>query len=173
MSAFGKEIPGKRERRKEIGRILIMHPDTYVAQTTAANINHFYKAIMGANEFKGPAVVNVYTTCQPEHGVADNLSSHQSKLAVESRGFPLFIYDPRAGERIRDRLSLQGNPAMKEDWYKLPKTGEVIDFIYWARTEGRFSKHFDEQGNPSETLLVAQQDRLENWRFLQEMAGLR
>ena len=28
-------------------------------------------------------------------------------------------------------------------------------------------------GNPSETLLYAKQDRLENWRLLQELAGLR
>jgi len=32
---------------------------------------------------------------------------------------------------------------------------------------------FDHDGNPSETLLHAKQDRLENWRLLQELAGLR
>jgi hypothetical protein len=31
--------------------------------------------------------------------------------------------------------------------------------------------HFDKDGNPSETLLRAKQDRLENWRLLQELAG--
>jgi pyruvate ferredoxin oxidoreductase beta subunit len=76
----------------------------------------------------------------------------QAKLAVESRAFPLFICDPRKGERIKDRLSLQGNPAMKDDCYV---------------------KHFDKQGNPSEVLLASQQDRLENWRQLQELAGPR
>ena len=53
------------------------------------------------------------------------------------------------------------------------KTGEVIDFITFARTEGRFAKQFDRDGNPSETLLRAQADRLANWRLLQELAGLR
>ena len=47
-----------------------------------------------------------------------------------------------------------------------------VDFIDFARSEGRFSKHFDKDGNPSETLLVAKQDRLENWHVLQELAGL-
>ena len=37
-----------------------------------------------------------------------------------------------------------------------PKTGEQIDFIYFARSEGRFAKHFDKDGNPSPTLLAAQ-----------------
>jgi hypothetical protein len=47
-----------------------------------------------------------------------------------------------------------------------------VDFISFARSEGRFAKHFDRDGNPSETLLYAQQDRLENWRLLQELAGV-
>ncbi|GAB4561098.1 MAG: hypothetical protein Kow0047_08160 [Anaerolineae bacterium] len=173
MSVHGKVIHGKQEQRKELGLIAMMHPNVFVAQTTAAHINHFYRAIMDANSFPGPAVVNVYTTCQPEHEVADNMSMHQAKLAVDSRAFPLFIYDPRKGDTLKERLSLQGNPAMKEDWYRNPKTGEVIDFIYFARTEGRFAKHFDKDGNPSETLLRAQADRLANWHRLQELAGLR
>jgi pyruvate/2-oxoacid:ferredoxin oxidoreductase beta subunit len=124
---------------------------------------------MDANDFPGPAVVVVYTTCQPEHGVGDEMSRHQSKLAVESRAFPIFTYDPRKGDTIRERLDLKGNPAVKEDWYTVPKTGEVIDFL----REGRFAKNFDKDGNPVQVLLDAQADRLANWHFLQEMAGLR
>jgi pyruvate/2-oxoacid:ferredoxin oxidoreductase beta subunit len=173
MSAFGKATSGKKENRKELSRIAMMHPHTFVAQTSCALPNHFYKAIMRANEFRGPALVNVYTTCQPEHGVADNLSAAQSKLAVESRAFPVFIYDPEAGETLAQRLSLTGNPAVKEEWYTPPKSDKTFDFIEFARTEGRFRKHFDRDGNPSEALLAAQADRLQNWRILQELAGLR
>ena len=54
-----------------------------------------------------------------------------------------------------------------------PKTGEQIDFVYFARTEGRFAKQFDKEGKPSATLLSAQQDRLENWRLLQDLAGIK
>jgi len=173
MSFHGSAIPGKKENRKEIGNICMMHKDVYVAQTTCAHPNHFYKAVMEANQFPGPALINVFTTCQPEHGVGDNMAEHQAKLAADSRSFPVFIYDPRKGSRIKERLSLVGNPNVKEDWYVNPKTGEQIDFVYFARTEGRFAKHFDKEGKPSETLLAAQQDRLENWHMLQELAGLR
>ncbi|MEN9735278.1 MAG: Pyruvate synthase subunit PorB, partial [Verrucomicrobiota bacterium] len=41
------------------------------------------------------------------------------------------------------------------------------------RSEGRFAKHFDAQGNPSEAILASRQERLDNWRVLQELAGLR
>jgi pyruvate/2-oxoacid:ferredoxin oxidoreductase beta subunit/Pyruvate/2-oxoacid:ferredoxin oxidoreductase delta subunit len=173
MASIGREVPGRQERRKELSLIALMHPDTFVAQTTPAHINHFYRAVMGANDYRGPAVVNVYTTCQPEHAVGDDRSSHQAKLAVDSRAFPLLIYDPRKGDTIRERLSLVGNPAVTEDWYRTPKTGQVIDFIAFARTEGRFAKQFDSEGRPSVALLAAQADRLRNWRRLQELAGLR
>ena len=173
MSFHGSVIQGKKENRKELGNICMMHKDVYVAQTTCAHMNHFFKAVMEANAFPGPAVINVFTTCQPEHGVADNMAEHQAKLAADSRSFPVFIYDPRKGSRIKERLSLVGNPNVKDDWYTNPKTGEVVDFISFARTEGRFAKHFDKDGNPSAVLLSTNQERLENWHLLQELAGIR
>ncbi len=170
LSAFGKALRGRPERRKELGRILIGHGEVYVAQTTPAHINHFYRAVMEANEFPGPAVVVVYTPCQPEHGIADDASSAQAKLAVTSRAFPLFVYDPRKGATIAERLSLQGNPAPKEDWYTAPD-GTVVDFLAFARTEGRFAPHFAADGTATDEITATREDRLANWRTLQEMAG--
>jgi len=172
MSLHGKKISGKQERRKEIAQIAMMHPRTYVAQTTCAHTNHFYRCVLDALEFDGPAIINCYTTCQPEHGVADNMATDQARLAVDTRAFPLMIFDPRKGDTIRERLSLQGNPAVNDDWWTNPKTGEQVDFIDFCRSEGRFAKHFDREGNPSETLISSKQDRLENWRVLQELAGV-
>jgi pyruvate/2-oxoacid:ferredoxin oxidoreductase beta subunit/NAD-dependent dihydropyrimidine dehydrogenase PreA subunit len=173
MSVHGKSFGGKQERRKEIAQIAMMHPRTFVAQTTCAHINHFYKSVLGALEFDGPAIVVCYTTCQPEHGVADNMAADQARLAVDSRAFPLLIFDPRKGDKVKERLSLQGNPAVKDDRYKNPKTNEEVTFIDFARSEGRFAKHFDKDGNASELLNYAKKDRLENWHLLQELAGLR
>jgi pyruvate/2-oxoacid:ferredoxin oxidoreductase beta subunit/Pyruvate/2-oxoacid:ferredoxin oxidoreductase delta subunit len=173
MAAVGPAIGGKSERRKELSQICLAHPDVYVAQTTAAHINHFYRAILDANSYPGPAVVVAYTTCMPEHGVGDDRASAQAQLAVSSRAFPLFTYDPRRGSTIRERLSLQGNPDPKEDWYRHPKSGEVVDFITFARTERRFVRQFGADGAPSPALVAAQADRLANWHRLQELAGLR
>ena len=173
MSVHGKVLGGKQERRKEIAQIAMMHPRTYVAQTTCAHTNHFYRAVIDAMEFDGPSLICCYTTCQPEHGVADNMATDQARLAVDTRAFPLLIHDPRKGDTIEERLSLQGNPATGDDWWVNPKTGESVDFIDFARSEGRFSKHFDKEGNPSATLLRGQEDRLDNWHILQELAGIR
>ncbi|MBI2847368.1 MAG: thiamine pyrophosphate-binding protein [Chloroflexi bacterium] len=173
MAAFGGAVPGKQERRKEMGLIAMMHPNIFVAQTTPAHVNHFYKSVIAANEFPGPALVNCYAACMPEHGIGDSMASHQARLAVDSRAFPLFTYDPRKGAGLRERLDLSGNPARDKDWYVNPKTEEVIDFVYWARTEGRFARHFGKDGKPSPTLLASREERLQNWRLLQELAGMR
>ena len=43
---------------------------------------------------------------------------------------------------------------------------------YYPTGRGRFAKHFDKDGNPSETLIKAKQERLDNWHVLQELAGI-
>jgi pyruvate-ferredoxin/flavodoxin oxidoreductase len=173
MAAFGSASAGKVERRKELGLLCALHPSVFVAQTTPAHINHFYRAIMEANAFPGPAVVIAYSPCMPEHGIGDDMAAHQCKLAVESRAFPLFVHDPRKGERLSERIDLKGNPAVKEDWFVNQKTGQAVDFIAFARTEGRFRRHFGTDGTPSKALEAGQEDRLKNWRLLQELAGVR
>jgi pyruvate/2-oxoacid:ferredoxin oxidoreductase beta subunit/Fe-S-cluster-containing hydrogenase component 2 len=172
LSAYGKALHGRPERRKELGRILLAHGDVYVAQTTPAHLNHFYRSIIEANEYPGPAVVIAYAACMPEHGIADDAATHQAKLAVESRAFPLFTYDPRRGEGMAERLSLQGNPALRDDWATAPD-GTPIDFLTFARSEGRFAGHFAEDATGTSEIQATRDDRLANWRGLQELAGLR
>jgi pyruvate ferredoxin oxidoreductase beta subunit len=172
LSFYGKELHGRPERRKELGRILIAHGDVYVAQTTPAHINHFYRSVLEANSYPGPAVVIAYTACMPEHGIADDAATRQAKLAVESRAFPLFTYDPRRGSSMAERLSLVGNPAIRDDWAKL-SDGTVIDFLTFARSEARFAPHFAPDGTPSPEILATREERLANWRALQELAGIR
>lgn len=172
MAPAGSVAHGKSESRKELALIALMHPEVFVAQTTCAHVNHFYRAILAANSYPGPAVVNVYTTCLPEHGVADDRSMAEAKRAVESRAFPLLIHDPRLGPRLRDRLSLQGNPNPSGDWMLDAKTGEPYTFVDFARGQARFARDFDAGGRPIEALRAAEAERLASWRRLQELAGV-
>ncbi len=151
LSAYGRVLHGRPERRKELARILMAHGEVYVAQTTPAHTNHFYRSIIEANAYPGPAVIVAYTACMPEHGIADDAATRQAKLAVDSRAFPLFTYDPRRGPTLRERLSLQGNPALRADWSTLPD-GSPVDFLAFARTEGRFAPHFRADGGASDEI---------------------
>jgi pyruvate-ferredoxin/flavodoxin oxidoreductase len=152
MAQFGKVNKGKSEPRKEIGLIAMAHRNTYVLQSTLANTSHMIEGFIDGLMAKRPALFNLYTTCQPEHGVGDDLGAHQAKLAVESRAYPIFKYNPENGVKPEDAFDLDGNPAMDQTWptYQLrylengrEKTMEVaMTFADFAITEGRFRKHF-------------------------------
>jgi len=152
MAQYGKASQGKQEKRKEIGLIGMAHRTTYVLQSSIAHPNHMIEGFIQGLKARRPALFNLYTSCQPEHGIGDDMSAHQAKLAVESRAYPLFRYDPDAGKTPEECFDLDGNPAPDLDWptYKLAyedggirKEMEVpMTFADFAITEGRFRKHF-------------------------------
>jgi pyruvate/2-oxoacid:ferredoxin oxidoreductase beta subunit/ferredoxin len=176
MGAHGKVKTGKSERRKELAQLCMMHPHVFVGQTIGSMSTHFFKVVERAIRFDGPAIVNVYTTCQPEHGVADDMAATQARNAVKSRAFPLMMYDPDISPIFSKRLVLDGNPSPTRDWVmERNETGEEVPytFLSWAKTEGRFKKHFDKVGDPTTpSMISAMQDRLDNWRLLQQLAGI-
>lgn len=152
MAQFGKVWKGKPEPRKEIGLIAMAHRNTYVLQGTLANTSQMIEGFIEGLLTKRPALFNLYTTCQPEHGVADDMGAHQAKLAMESRAYPIFRYNPDNGKTPQEAFNLEGNPAMDQLWptYELkymesgrPKSMEVaMTFADFAITEARFRKHF-------------------------------
>jgi pyruvate-ferredoxin/flavodoxin oxidoreductase len=102
-----------------------------------------------------PAVFNVYTPCPIEHGLPDNWARQAARLALESRAFPFFTYDPDAGPSFADCLSLEGNPDVDEPspTYALKHVADdgseasmdlPLTIADWAATEGRFKQHFRE-----------------------------
>jgi len=153
MAQFGKAHKGKEEIRKEIGLIGMGHRTTYIAQCTIANTSHLIESFIQGLNARRPALFNVYAPCMPEHGIGDDAAQRQSKLAVESRAYPIFRYNPDNGVRPADCFDLDGNPAHEEDWpvYTLKYTDEngnpatmdvPLTFADFAVTEGRFRKHF-------------------------------
>jgi pyruvate-ferredoxin/flavodoxin oxidoreductase len=85
--------------------------------------------------------------------LGDDAALAAAKLALESRAFPLMIYDPSAGPALADQLSLDGNPMLDEVWptYDLRYTDQEgkeqtltlpMTVADWAATEARFKKHF-------------------------------
>jgi pyruvate-ferredoxin/flavodoxin oxidoreductase len=152
MAQFGKAIQGKQEPRKEIGLIAMAHRTTYVMQSTIAHANHMIEGFIQGLKTRRPALFNIYSSCQPEHGIGDDMSAHQAKLAVESRAYPLFRYNPDKGTTPEECFELDGNPALEDDWptYALQYKQGARDkemrvpmtFADFAITEARFRKHF-------------------------------
>ncbi len=153
MSPYGSDMKGKVEMRKEMGLIGIAHRTSYVLQGSPSNTTHLLEGFIDGLNSRHPAMFNIYATCQPEHGVADDATFRQSKLAVESRAYPLIKFDPDAGETISECIDLEGNPALEDDWptYSLKYQDEngkdasmelPVTFADFAASEGRFRKHF-------------------------------
>jgi pyruvate-ferredoxin/flavodoxin oxidoreductase len=153
MAQYGKAFQGKEEIRKEIGLITMAHRTTYCLQGSISNVTHLLEGFIDGLNIRRPALFNVYAPCMPEHGIADDLANFQSKLAVESRAYPIFRYNPDLGLTPQECFDLDGNPAMESDWpvYTInftneqgaPETMEApLTFADFAVTEGRFRKQF-------------------------------
>jgi pyruvate-ferredoxin/flavodoxin oxidoreductase len=153
MAPYGKEWHGKVEKRKEMGLIAMGHRTAYVVQGAISHLNHLLESYIDGLNYRGSAIWNIYSCCQPEHGVANDHSKMQSKLAVEARAYPLITFDPRRGDTWEQCISIKGNPNLDKDWtsYQLKYVDEFgnpgsleipLTFADWALTEGRFHKHF-------------------------------
>jgi pyruvate-ferredoxin/flavodoxin oxidoreductase len=152
MAPYGKAIQGKQEPRKEIGLIAMAHRTTYVLQSTIAHSSHMIEGFIQGLKTRRPALFNIYSSCQPEHGIGDDMSVRQAKLAVESRAYPLFRYNPDKGITPEECFDLEGNPGPDDDWptYTLKYKQDGRDqemtvsmtFADFAITEARFRKHF-------------------------------
>jgi pyruvate-ferredoxin/flavodoxin oxidoreductase len=146
MNQFGIASQGKLIEKKNVAEAFTSgHGSPYVAQVSMANAAKLYKAMLDGLEYRGTAFFQAYTTCQPEHGVADNMSADQAKLVRDSRGMPEFVFNPRNGETSQEAFDLKGNPSTNRDWWrtKYKTSGEEYSFTvaHWALTEGRFRKH--------------------------------
>ncbi len=146
MNQFGIASQGKLIEKKNVAEAFTSgHGSPFVAQVSMANAAKLYKAMLDGLEYRGTAFFQAYTTCQPEHGVADNMSADQAKMVRDARGMPEFVFNPRKGETAQEAFDLKGNPTPERDWWrtKFKTTGEEYNFTvaHWAITEGRFRKH--------------------------------
>jgi len=146
MNMFGTATQGKNVEKKTVAETFLAgHGSPFVAQVSIANAPKLYRAILDGLEYRGTAFFQCFTTCQPEHGVADDLALTQAQRVRDSRGAPEFVFNPRLGESYQDVLDLKGNPSIDLDWYdtKFKPTNEPYRYTvaHWCATEARFRNH--------------------------------
>ena len=145
-SAFGKAIHGRPERRKELGRILLAHGEVYVAQTTPAHINHFYRAVMEANEYPGPRGRDrLHAVPAGARHRRRRRRTGRRELAVDRGRSRCSPTTRGAASRSRSGCRSRATRPSSEDWATLPGR-DAVDFLAFARTEGRFAPHFGADG---------------------------
>ena len=146
MNVFGAATQGKSVEKKTVAETFLAgHGSPFVAQVSIANAPKLYRAILDALEYRGTAFLQCFTSCQPEHGVADDMSLMQAQRVRDSRGAPEFVFNPRVGETYPEALDVSGNPAKDRDWYetRFKATAEPYRYTvaHWCATEARFRNH--------------------------------
>jgi pyruvate-ferredoxin/flavodoxin oxidoreductase len=146
MNVFGTATQGKNIEKKTVAETFLAgHGSPFIAQVSIANAPKLYKAILDGLEYRGTAFYQCFTTCQPEHGVADDMALTQAQRVRDSRGAPEFVFNPRMGETYQEALDVKGNPSMESDWYetKFKATNEPYRYTvaHWCATEARFRNH--------------------------------
>ncbi len=153
MAEFGPAQRGKEETRKELALLAMAHRNVFVLQSSQAASSHLMAGVLRALQSRFPAVMSLHCPCPPEHGIGDRQAPVAARLSLESRAFPLLVYDPAAGPRMADRLTLDGNPSVEDasTTYELKyvdvdgteRSMELpVTVADWAITEARFRKHF-------------------------------
>ena len=146
MNVFGTATQGKNVEKKTVAETFLAgHGSPFVAQISIANAPKLYRAILDGIEYRGTAFLQCFTTCQPEHGVADDMALTQAQRVRDSRGAPEFVFNPRLGETYQEALDVKGNPSIDMDWYetKFKATNEPYRYTvaHWCATEARFRNH--------------------------------
>jgi pyruvate-ferredoxin/flavodoxin oxidoreductase len=146
MNMFGAATQGKSVEKKTVAETFLAgHGSPFIAQVSIANAPKLYRAILDGLEYRGTAFLQCFTTCQPEHGVADDMALTQAQRVRDSRGAPEFVFNPRLGETYQEALDLKGNPSAELDWYqtKFKGSNEPYRFTvaHWCATEARFRNH--------------------------------
>jgi pyruvate-ferredoxin/flavodoxin oxidoreductase len=146
MNVYGAATQGKNTEKKTVAETFLGgHGSPFVAQVSMANAPKLYRAILDGLEYRGTMFLQAFTTCQPEHGVADDMALFQAQRVRDSRGVPEFVFNPRLGESYQEALDLKGNPSIDLDWYETKNkvTGETSRYTvaHWCTTEARFRNH--------------------------------
>ncbi len=208
--ADGMTAESNGAARTDLGVLALgfAHRSSFVAQTSIAEPGHLSSSLKRALAYDGPALIHIHAPSPEQHGFARDGALRQAKLAVATRAFPLFVFDPNAEGVFGTRLEIDGNPDPGEIWSKA-EDGTPLTPISWTVTEARFASHFTEVGDsssgsvdiadylaldPSERqgstpviraggdaaeayeisaqLADLAERRLNDWRVLQELAGL-
>tara|TARA_R110002072_G_scaffold302899_1_gene489569 strand:+ start:8032 stop:11610 length:3579 start_codon:yes stop_codon:yes gene_type:complete len=152
---------GKPVDKKDLGLMAIHYGHVFVGSVAiGAQDAHTVRVLREAEAHKGPSLVIAYSPCIA-HGYDLVFGGDQQKRAVQSGVWPLFRYDPSAGER--------GEPPLVID---VP--GGRIPVAEYMRNEARFRmvEKIDPQGF-KRYAIGAQQAAVRRMAVYQHIAQLR
>ncbi|HHW30652.1 MAG TPA: pyruvate:ferredoxin (flavodoxin) oxidoreductase [Clostridiaceae bacterium] len=116
---------GKKLRKKDLGLIAMSYGYVYVAQIAmGADMNQAIKAIIEAENYKGPSLIIAYSPCI-SHGIKTGMGTSimEEKKAVEAGYWHLYRYNPDLRKEGKNPFILDSKEPTKD--YKEFIHGEV------------------------------------------------
>jgi pyruvate/2-oxoacid:ferredoxin oxidoreductase alpha subunit/Pyruvate/2-oxoacid:ferredoxin oxidoreductase delta subunit len=130
------------------------HGGIFVAQTSLASPQHFYSSFQAALGYEGPAMVQVFCPRQSNTGPSPTPSIDLLELALHSRLFPCFRFNPGAANGLGALIDLDGNPQAKQSFLTTQKSsacapsGEALESyvtpLHWVALDRRLGHHFSQ-----------------------------
>jgi pyruvate ferredoxin oxidoreductase beta subunit len=149
-SPAGSVVPGKRQFRKDLTRIMAAHDIPYVAQAAPSKWRDLMEKTRKAVDCGGPAFMNVLSSCNRGWRHATETTIELTQLAVDTCYWPL--YEVENGE-----WKLSYRPRQK------PPVEE------WLKRQGRFRHLFKPQNRHMIGQLQDEVDR--RWEELLSLCG--
>ncbi len=117
----------------------------FVAQCSISEPRHFYECLRDGLEFSGPALIHVHAPSPTRHGYDAHQTVEQAQMAVQSRAFPIFRYNPTGEGVFGLHLDLEGNPAPGSTFVDDEELGPLTP-AHWAVREKRFAEFISPLG---------------------------
>lgn len=117
----------KGRPKKDILTLLSAHDIPYIASANVAYPEDFAQKFMKAKKIRGFRFIHIFCSCPPGHKSLEKDSIRISRLATETRVFPLF-------EVVKGKFSFTATPTKRpvDDYIKLQRR-----FTHWGEGEIR------------------------------------
>ncbi len=136
-------------RSAQLAATAMSFDDVFVLQTAASNLVQLRSRLRQGLDYPGPALFSIYAG--PNAGALPSYLA--SALAMQSRAFPAFSYDPAAGTDLASRFSLENNPQPERDWpiekfsyadqdLQSVTADAAFTFIDFVACDPRYASHF-------------------------------
>ncbi|PLV58047.1 thiamine pyrophosphate-dependent enzyme [Thermotoga sp. KOL6] len=113
----GKKLPGKVQLKKNIVEIVAAHENVYAATASLSDPMDFFTKVEKALNFDGPSFLAVFSPCVRFWRVSEDKTVEISKLAVETKYWPLYEVErgvyrvtrkPRQFKPVEEFIKAQG-----------------------------------------------------------------
>jgi pyruvate-ferredoxin/flavodoxin oxidoreductase len=168
-------LPSGKEMLIHAGQVdtkllaIMMSGDVFVLKGTMADKRHLFKGLIDGMRFSQAALFYLYAPGNGKYANSVKEWEGLASLAISTRVFPVFRYDPESGnERSFSKgLSLKNNPSFEDHWseitLKFAENEEMKEINYsptyadWLFVHETFQDHFKLVDSPGkDTVPVAE-----------------